>query len=98
MRIETTEHGRHITIDVTEEGVRVRVLPPPPPTELVSRGVPMIVVASGGGAARSFCPSCGEHHDPTEHLYCPICTGRHDPGECAPTKSVTTDLRKEARS
>jgi hypothetical protein len=85
MRIETTEHARRITVDVTAEGVRVYVTQAPAYPDYIT-------------APTKHCPSCNEHHDPTEHLYCPICTGRHDPGECAPVKSVTTDLRKEARS
>jgi hypothetical protein len=105
MRIETTEHGRRVVVDVTDEGVRVRVLS----SDGSAQGyeIPPLPVLATYPAR---CQSCGEHHSPSDH-YCPICTGLHNPkehaggedspatadGYVATSGSVTTDLRGESR-
>jgi hypothetical protein len=92
MRIETTEHGRQIVIDVTEQGVRVQVFPPPPPTELVSRGVPMTFAYGGGGSGGLV--TMGAVGGGGGGAYCPTCTGLHDPKEHAEGGLSPAELRR----
>lgn len=61
MRIETTEYGRRIAVDISAEGVSISI-----------ESAPMDVAdyienMTTERIRPTSCPSCGEHHDPKEH-------------------------------
>jgi hypothetical protein len=91
MRIETTEHGRRIVIDIDREGVRIRVFSTdgsaqdyqiPPATH----PGPVIAYGGGGGVGPGALGgqggiAYGGGWQPDDN--CPICLQRHNPKEHA---------------